>query len=78
MKVHECHDHGLRPRQSSAEAIGWRRRSLRDAGFPTALAEQVAIDLRLDLHTVLQLVDRGCPPELAVRILLPLPGEVGP
>lgn len=78
MKVHECHDHGLRPRQSLDEAIGWRCRSLLDAGFPPLLAEQVAIDLRIDLHTVLQLVDRGCPAELAVRILRPLPGEMGP
>jgi hypothetical protein len=26
----------------------------------------------VDLHQLLELVDRGCPPELAVRILAPL------
>jgi hypothetical protein len=32
----------------------------------------LANDRRFDLHAVLELVDRGCPPELAARILAPL------
>lgn len=70
-------DRALRSRQAFAEAVAWRRRSLLGAGFPDDLASEVAADVRLDLHALLQLVDRGCPPELAVRIVDPSPGEVG-
>jgi hypothetical protein len=56
----------------------WRRCRLLEAGFPDAVAEAVAADRGFDLHALLQLVDRGCPPELAVRILAPLPREVAP
>jgi hypothetical protein len=45
---------------------------LERAGFGVRLAETLANDLRVDLHAVLELVDRGCPPELAARILAPL------
>ena len=50
----------------------WRRQLLRQAGFDNALAEQLAADGDIDLHDLLGLVDRGCPPELAARILAPL------
>lgn len=56
----------------------WRRCRLLEAGFPEALADAVAADPRFDLHALLQLVDRGCPPDLALRILAPLPPEVAP
>jgi hypothetical protein len=32
----------------------------------------VAEDDRYDLHRLVELVERGCPPELALRILAPL------
>jgi hypothetical protein len=35
------------------------------------LAEALAHDRRIDLHAMLELVDRGCPPILAARILAP-------
>ena len=50
----------------------WRRRQLLDTGFPTALAASIADDPRFDLHALIELVERGCPPELAERILAPL------
>jgi hypothetical protein len=50
----------------------WRRRLLLSAGFPDSLARQVAETHGVDIHALLNLVDRGCPPELAVRILGPL------
>ena len=56
----------------------WRRCRLLEAGFAVPLAELVASAPRFDLHALLQLVDRGCPPELAVRIVAPLPPEVAP
>jgi hypothetical protein len=36
------------------------------------MASQLAADPRYDLHALIELVDRGCSPELAVRILAPL------
>jgi hypothetical protein len=48
---------------------GWRRRILIRAGFPEPLAIRVAADPRSDVLALLALVDRGCPPVTAVRIL---------
>ena len=59
------------------EVVGWRRRRLLDAGFSSTLATVLAADVRLDLHAVLQLVERGCPPALAARILAPAEDDRG-
>ena len=56
----------------------WRRCRLLDAGFPAPLADDVAADPEFDLHALLELVDRGCPPTLAVRIVAPMPLTVAP
>jgi hypothetical protein len=50
----------------------WRREQLVNAGFPLPLAVAVASDSLYDLHALIELVERGCPPELAARILAPL------
>lgn len=55
-----------------AKLIGWRREQLLAVGFPPALAYEQASDPRVDLHELTELVERGCPPDLAVRILAPL------
>jgi hypothetical protein len=52
--------------------VAWRRRRLTDAGFARPLAAALARDPRRDLHALIELVERGCTPELAVRILAPL------
>ena len=62
----------------SVDVSEWRRCRLAETGFPPSLVDEVASDPRFDLHELLQLVDRGCPPALAVRILAPLPREVAP
>ena len=54
------------------EVVSWRRGQLALAGFSLPLAARVAEDPRYDLHALIELVERGCPPELAVRILAPL------
>jgi hypothetical protein len=54
------------------DLVAWRAQRLRGAGFDPRLALDVARDDRFDLHALLGLVDRGCPAELAVRILAPL------
>jgi hypothetical protein len=60
------------------DVVAWRRRRLRRAGFEPALADAIARDCGMDLHALLELVDRGCPPHLAARILAPLDGEHRP
>lgn len=60
----------------NADVTMWRVRRLRERGFARQLAQQLAADRRWDLHRLLELVDRGCPPELAVRILRPLDDAV--
>jgi hypothetical protein len=54
------------------EVVRWRRDQLSAAGFPEALAAAAAADQRLDLHAMIELVERGCEPRLAVRILAPI------
>ena len=53
------------------DVVMWRRCRLMEAGFPEPLAMKLA-HATIDLHALLQLVDRGCPPELAARILAPV------
>jgi hypothetical protein len=50
----------------------WRRDQLAGAGFPLPLAARVGGDPRYDVHALVELTERGCAPELAVRILAPL------
>ncbi len=54
------------------EVLRWRRDQLAAAGFELPLAQAVAQDREFDLHALIELVERGCPPRLAVRILAPL------
>ena len=58
--------------------VGWRRGRLLAAGFAPDLAARLAGDCRIDLHAVLELVDRGCPPAVAARILAPLDEDFRP
>ena len=57
------------------ELASWRRQRLLAAGFIEALATPLARQRAVDLHALLELVDAGCPPELAARILAPLEEE---
>lgn len=54
------------------DVLAWRLCWLLDVGFDSRLAERLAASA-VDLHALLELVDRGCPPALAARILAPLP-----
>jgi hypothetical protein len=56
----------------SLEIVEWRRHQLVAAGFAAALAAELAESRDIDLHAALQLVDQGCLPQLAARILAPL------
>jgi hypothetical protein len=55
-----------------AQIVRWRHDRLIAAGFANDLAADLAQSRETDLHAVLDLIDRGCPPALAARILAPL------
>jgi hypothetical protein len=59
-------------RAPGSDVEAWRLRRLVDAGFPLPLALELAATPGVDLHALLALLDRGCPPELAARILAPI------
>jgi hypothetical protein len=64
------HIHDMRVAETDwAEVAAWRLHRLLDAGFSPALGAQLATLPGVDVHALLELVDRGCAPELAVRIL---------
>ena len=48
---------------------GWRTHVLIEAGYPVAIAEQLAAG-DVDLHKAVELVQQGCPPQTAAQILL--------
>jgi hypothetical protein len=60
------------PASPFSAVADWRRERLIAAGFAADLALRLAEDCAIDLHAVLELVDRGCAPALAARILAPL------
>ena len=62
-------------RTPAAGIVAWRRARLRQAGFERELAQQLSRECGVDLHALIELVERGCPPSLAARILAPLEYE---
>ena len=77
MSAHSVNDHHTDHVECGAvgppvDVTTWRRCRLLDAGFTTELADRIAADHTVDIHALLGLVDRGCPPELALRILAPV------
>jgi hypothetical protein len=66
------------PDAEGREVVEWRERQLLAAGFEHALASRLALVCAVDLHRLIELVERGCPPVLAARILAPLDGERKP
>ena len=62
---------------AAADLVAWRYEQLIESGFPQSLAARVARDPDFDLHALIELGERMCPPELAVRILAPLESFAG-
>jgi hypothetical protein len=60
-----------RRRRPAQTIAAWRRARLEKAGFDAPLARELA-DGRVDLNELINLVESGCPPGLAARILAPL------
>jgi hypothetical protein len=61
-----------RREQGLGDVASWRRDQLVAGGFPLPLATRLAADPDYDLHALIELVERGCSPELAMRILAPV------
>ena len=47
----------------------WRAEALERAGYDSESAAELAGRLDVDLHEAIQLLERGCPAELALEIL---------
>jgi hypothetical protein len=48
----------------------WRAEALERAGYDAETAAELARRQDVDLHFALSLIDAGCPPQTAARILL--------
>jgi hypothetical protein len=62
----------LQVRRDRSDFMDWQIRLLVGAGFEPAMALALASDPRIDLQLLLELITRGCPPDLAARIVAPL------
>jgi hypothetical protein len=57
--------------ETEAERVeAWRIAELERAGYDAVQAQVLARRHEVDLHRAVELVARGCAPELALRILL--------
>ena len=52
--------------------LAWRTQRLEGAGFERVSAADIAKHRGFDLHALISLIDQGCRPELAARIMHPL------
>jgi hypothetical protein len=48
----------------------WRLDALERAGYLPSQAAELAVRHDIDLHAAVRLIERGCPSDLAVEILL--------
>jgi hypothetical protein len=57
--------------ESEAERVErWRAEALENAGYDSDSAALLAARSDVDLHRAIEMVERGCAPETALRILL--------
>ena len=54
----------------AGRVVRWRAQELERAGFDASAAAELAERNDVDLHRAIQLLESGCPAELAVQILL--------
>jgi hypothetical protein len=59
-------------RRADSGVVAWREARLHLVGFDKETAFRLASEEAIDLHALLDLIDHGCPPSLAARILAPL------
>ncbi len=70
--THKAHEE---PSIRDPAVVDWRRKQLLAAGFDLETSEELANECGIDLHALIELLERGCPPGLAKRILAPLDDE---
>ena len=58
--------------QALDQVVRWRCEQLVESGFAPDARGPSRQEHGYDLHALIELVERGCEPELAVRILAPL------
>ena len=57
--------------QTETERIErWRAEELQRAGYEPRAAGRLAVRHDVDLHAAVELLERGCPADLALKILL--------
>ncbi|MDX6594275.1 MAG: hypothetical protein QOJ13_3471 [Gaiellales bacterium] len=61
----------LHPQREEQDVVMWRRDLLTGCGFSLPLASALAGDADYDVHRLIELVERGCSPQVAARILAP-------
>jgi hypothetical protein len=61
---------GLQVETEIERIEAWRAEELQRAGYDASAAEKLAVRHDVDLHVAADLLRRGCPPELALEILL--------
>jgi len=54
----------------SERILRWRATELERAGYEATDAAELSARTDVDLHLAVELLERGCPPETALRILL--------
>jgi hypothetical protein len=57
-------------RESAEEILDWRFEQLLRVGYESRQAHVLSHRVEVDLHQAVDLVLHGCPPELALKILL--------
>ena len=80
-RIRDMADRSANPERAvrpADDVAAWRRARLLRAGFDDQAAGALSLELDVDLHALLELVDRGCPPELAARIMAPLDRQTRP
>jgi hypothetical protein len=60
----------MKTRVSDEEVVAWRREQLVRAGCDSLNALILAKRSHVDLHQAVELLERGCPPGIALEILL--------
>jgi hypothetical protein len=61
----------VQPQETEQQRIErWRAEMLERAGYGAGEAAQLAARHDVDLHHAMGLLEQGCPPDIALRILL--------
>lgn len=55
---------------SLAKLVRWREQQLTNVGFALLSARLIAVRRDIDLHQVVDMVKAGCPPHVAMEVVL--------